>query len=110
MTGILHVITTTAEQGDAQRIATSLVANRLAACVQVDGPIDSVYRWKGAIEESQEWRLTIKTIEELYPKIEQAIIELHPYQQPEIVATTIVTGSKGYLQWIADSLQPITSE
>ena len=100
----IQIETTMADRADAQRIATALVAKRLAACVHVDGPIDSMYRWEDTIEEQQEWRLTIKTRAELYDEVEAAIRELHPYDEPEILATAIVTGSPTYLKWLRESV------
>ena len=61
------------------------MAQRLAACVQVSGPITSTYRWKGAVETSQEWQCWAKSRRELYGPIEQAIRGLHPYEEPEIL-------------------------
>jgi len=73
---------------------------RLAACVQVLGPITSTYRWEGAIETSQEWRCEAKTRVELYDEIEKAIRSLHSYQVPEILAVPVVDGSADYLAWL----------
>jgi periplasmic divalent cation tolerance protein len=100
MTAAILVFTTTANREDAERIAQSLVEQRLAACVQIDGPITSYYRWQNALESAQEWRLLIKTRAALYEQVEQAIRKIHPYEQPEIVSVTITAGSAGYLKWI----------
>lgn len=102
----IQVTTTVADRADAERIAASLVAKRLAACVQVSGPIESTFRWKGQIETSQEWVCTIKTRLNLYPIVEQALRELHSYDEPEIIAVPIVAGSERYLAWIADAVGP----
>jgi periplasmic divalent cation tolerance protein len=96
----IQVQTTTATKADAQRIAVALVEQRLAACVQVGGPITSCYRWQGAIETSDEWLCTAKTTRDAYPRVEQAIRGLHPYDEPEIIALPIVAGSAGYLAWL----------
>lgn len=101
----IQVTTTTADRADAERIAASLVAKRLAACVQVSGPIESTYRWKGQIEVSQEWLCTIKTVRSLFPEVEDAIRELHSYEQPEIIAVPIVMGCETYLEWVAESVE-----
>jgi periplasmic divalent cation tolerance protein len=77
---------------------------KLAACVQITGPITSIYRWKGKVENVQEWLCMIKTREELFDKVETAIKKLHSYETPEIVAVPIVKGSKEYLTWIDDEL------
>ena len=100
MTGIIQVTTTVADQADAERIAASLVAQRLDACVQVTGPIESTYRWKGQIETSQEWVCAIKTREDLFSEVEQAICSLHSYDQPEIMAIPITASSVGYREWV----------
>ncbi len=102
MTGFIQVQTTIANRHDAQRIAGELLERRLAACVQVLGPVTSTYRWKGAIETSDEWMLVIKSREELYPAIDAAIRELHPYDVPEILAVPIAGGHPEYLRWLAD--------
>ena len=99
---VIQVTTTVADRADAERIAVTLVAKQLAACVQVSGPIESTFRWKGQVETSQEWICTAKTRRELYPAVEQAIRELHTYEQPEIIAVPIVLGSAGYLAWIGE--------
>ncbi len=101
MGSFLVVTTTTGTEQDARRIARALVARRLAACVQVAGPIGSVYWWQGQIESASEWRCAAKTSAEQYPAVEQAIRELHAYEVPEIVATPIVAGSAAYLDWLA---------
>ena len=100
------VQTTVSERADAERIAAALVAKQLAACVQVSGPIESTFRWKGHSETSQEWICAIKTRRDLYAAVESAIRELHSYEQPEIVAVPIVAGSESYLSWLADSVRP----
>jgi len=100
MTPAIIVITTTANREDAHRIAQTLVEQRLAACVQIDGPITSWYRWQGAVENAAEWRLLAKTRAALYDQVEQSIRAIHPYEQPEIVAISITAGSAGYLSWI----------
>ena len=106
MTSAIQIVTTTANRSDADRIAAALVAQRLAACVQVDGPIVSCYRWQGAIETAEEWRCTIKTTRELYEQVEQAIRGLHPYQVPEILALPVIAGSQSYLDWLVQEVQP----
>ena len=101
----LTVLTTTDKKADADRIARTLVERKLAACVQVLGPIQSTYRWKGQIESAEEWLCLIKTKGSRYQAVEEAIRELHPYEVPEIVALPIVHGSKSYLSWLDESVQ-----
>jgi periplasmic divalent cation tolerance protein len=100
----LQVATTTANKADAERIARALVEQRLAACVQISGPITSTYRWQDAIETAAEWVCTIKTTGESYQRVETAIRELHPYDEPEIIALPIVAGSPSYLSWLQDQI------
>jgi periplasmic divalent cation tolerance protein len=100
------VTTTVSDRADAERIAAALVAKQFAACVQVSGPIESTFRWKGQVETSQEWVCAIKTRRDLYGDVESAIRELHSYEQPEIVAVPIVACSEGYLLWLADVVRP----
>ena len=96
----LLLTTTTERREDAERIAARLVSDRLAACVQIAGPITSTYWWKGKIETASEWLCLIKTRRVLYPAVEAAIRAVHPYEVPEIVALPIVAGSRAYLEWI----------
>ena len=72
---------------------TALVERRLAACVQIVGPIRSTYRWKEQIETTQEWQCVAKTRRELYERVEEAVKSLHPYEVPEILAVPIVAAS-----------------
>jgi periplasmic divalent cation tolerance protein len=108
MTDAIQVVTTTASQEEAERIAQALVTRRLAACVQVAGPISSTYRWKGELESSQEWLCTIKTRQSHYHLLEAAIRELHSYEVPEILAIGIVAGSRDYLDWLAAELADLS--
>jgi len=101
MTDVIQVVTTTASEDEAQRIASALIERRLAACVQTVGPIISTYRWQGAVETSQEWQCVIKTRRDLFAEVEAAIIELHSYDVPEVLAMSVVAGSRNYLDWVA---------
>jgi periplasmic divalent cation tolerance protein len=98
----LIVFTTAPTREGAIRIAGALVERRLAACVQVSGPITSVYCWQGMTENAAEWLCLVKTRQERYDEVERTIRELHSYETPEIVATPIVAGSPAYLQWLND--------
>ena len=100
MAEYVQVITTTEKKEDAERIARALVEARLAACVQVLGPITSTYRWKGAIETAQEWQCVAKSRAELFDRIDEAIRGVHPYDVPEILAVPIAAGSRAYLEWL----------
>jgi periplasmic divalent cation tolerance protein len=100
----MQVLTTAGSKEEAGRIASLLVERRLAACVQVVGPITSRYRWQGAIEEEREWQCLAKTTRAAYDAVESAIREAHSYDEPEIIATPIVSGSPGYLAWIEENV------
>ncbi|MCL4195505.1 MAG: divalent-cation tolerance protein CutA [Thermoguttaceae bacterium] len=100
MSEFIQILTTTASEGDARKIAGALVEERLAACVQVVGPITSTYRWQGAVERAQEFLCFIKTRAEAYSRVEERIRQLHPYEVPEIVALPITAASAAYLAWI----------
>jgi periplasmic divalent cation tolerance protein len=100
MTDAIQVITTLGSRQQADKLARELVVRRLAACVQVAGPITSTYRWQGKIETSQEWFCIIKSLESKYAALEAAIRELHPYDVPEIMATSVVAASRDYLDWL----------
>jgi periplasmic divalent cation tolerance protein len=101
----IQVVTTTAEKHDAQRIAQAVLDKRLGACVQIGGPIESHYRWNNRLETAAEWHLTIKTRRDLYKPLEKLLLELHPYDQPEIIAMPIVEISPGYLKWLGEEVQ-----
>ena len=109
MPEFLQVTTTVGSREEADRIATTLVDRRLAGCVQIIGPVRSVYRWQGQIEHGEEWLCQIKTTSEQYAAVEASIRELHSYDCPEIIATPIVTGSAAYLQWLAEQVNPSRS-
>ena len=100
MNEYIQVVTTTEHREDAERIARSLVEERLAACAQVMGPVTSTYRWHGKIETAEEWQCWVKTRRDLYDQIEQTIRRLHPYEVPEILAMPILAGSADYLAWL----------
>jgi periplasmic divalent cation tolerance protein len=104
MAELVQVLTTVGSEAEAERISAVLIEGRLAACVQVLGPIASRYRWEGEIEETREWQCLAKTAASLYPQVETAIREAHSYEEPEIIATPIVAGSAGYLAWIDDAI------
>ena len=100
----IQVITTTATREDAEKIALALLEKRLAACVQIVGPVASAYRWKGNVEMAEEWQCLIKSREDLFGKLEEAVKAVHPYETPEIIATAILAGSDDYLKWLHDEL------
>ena len=98
------ILSTAPTQEEAERIAEALVAEDLAACVQLS-PVESRYRWQGKVEHAAETRLHIKTMAHLAARVERRIGELHSYDVPEIVAVPITGGSPAYLGWIAQSVR-----
>ncbi|MEQ8615108.1 MAG: divalent-cation tolerance protein CutA [Lacipirellulaceae bacterium] len=104
MTEFLQVMITAGTRAEAESIARVLVEKRLAACVQVSGPITSVYRWQEKIEQSEEWKLTAKTSPARFKELAAQTSELHSCDCPEIVATAISDGSKAYFEWLAEQL------
>ena len=105
MTDAIQIQTTTSDRAEAERLATQLLQQRLAACVQVSGPITSSYWWNDQLETSEEWLCTIKTLRDLYDQVEQAIHRLHSYDEPEILALPVIQGSDGYLNWLANQVR-----
>ena len=97
------VLVTLPADKNAEAFATVLVEERLAACVNVLPAMRSIYRWQGAIETADERQLLIKTSANCLSKLELRVGELHPYDVPEFVVLPIVSGSSGYLSWIAQS-------
>lgn len=109
MSGFVQIVTTVETAADARRIATALLEQRLAACVQIVGPITSHYWWQGKIEQATEYQCLIKSRQALFAEVEQAIVAIHPYQTPEIVALPVVAGGSGYLTWLNAEMRPETS-
>jgi periplasmic divalent cation tolerance protein len=100
MSDYMQITTTTKNKEHAMAIAEKLVKLRLAACAQVSGPVKSIFRWKDKVDRSDEWICTVKSKNNLYKKVEKTILEIHPYEVPEIIAVPIVNGSNEYLKWI----------
>lgn len=106
MTDYIQVITTTNTGEEARKIQRVLVEERATACVQIIGPIRSLYWWKGKIEEAKEWICLAKARGENYQRIESLIKENHSYDVPEILAVPIATGNRDYLAWIDEVTSP----
>jgi periplasmic divalent cation tolerance protein len=100
MSNYIQVMTTTGSKEEAETIGRALVTKRLAACVQISGPITSVYWWQDEVETAEEWHCFIKSKQDHYVELEAAIKQIHPYETPEIIATPITLGSRDYLRWI----------
>jgi periplasmic divalent cation tolerance protein len=98
-------LTTVGTAEDAERIARMLVEQRLAACVNVVSGVVSVYRWQGAVERADEWLLVMKTSSDMLEPLREALVALHPYELPELVALPIEGGHRPYLAWLDESLR-----
>ncbi len=96
------VLSTCPDEQTAERLAAALVEKGIAACVNIIPGIQSVYQWKGAVEKDREWLLVIKAAVARYGDIEQAIVTMHPYELPEIIAVTINAGLPAYLGWMSE--------
>lgn len=94
------VLTTCPDSTVAERVARELVETRAAACVNIVPIVKSIYLWRGKVESAAEHLLVIKSKTSAYEEIEKRILELHPYETPEVVAVPIVGGFTDYLSWI----------
>ncbi|MDL4817953.1 divalent-cation tolerance protein CutA [Actinomadura opuntiae] len=102
----VQVTTTTDARSEAAGLARSAVAERLAACAQLVGPIASTYWWEGEIESAEEWMVVFKTTADRFDELATLITDLHSYDTPEIIATPVVAGSLDYLAWVAEQTEP----
>lgn len=99
MDGLL-VITNLPDRASAETLADQIIEQRLAACVNLLAPCDSIYRWKGEVQRETEHPLLIKTALDRYAELETLIRAKHPYELPEIIAVPIAQGLPAYLQWL----------
>ena len=97
------VLTTLPADADAAAFARALVGDRLAACVNLLAPMESIYRWEGKIEHETERQVVIKTARERVAPLWDRVRDLHPYDVPEFIVLPIVDGSDAYLRWVGDS-------
>jgi periplasmic divalent cation tolerance protein len=104
MTDKAVILTTTASEAEASRIAYALVEQKLAACVNIVPRVQSIYRWQGKAEQGEEYLLLIKTSLALQQNVLAAVRSLHSYEVPEFVVLRIESGSEEYLKWMTDSL------
>jgi periplasmic divalent cation tolerance protein len=100
MTDIIIIFVTAGSEEEAEKIAQTLVEERLAACVNILSPIRSIYRWEGKTQGDREWLLVIKTEQKYFADVEARVRSLHSYQVPEVIALPVVDGSERYLEWV----------
>lgn len=101
----IEIVTTFENRADAKRIAAALIERSLAACVQIGGPIESWYRWKGKTEQSEEWTCFIKTHRDNFGRVEACLTELHPYEVPQIITLEIERTSAAYGAWLREQIE-----
>lgn len=99
-TPVLAVLSTAPDTATAQRIGTTLVEERLAACANVVEGVTSVYRWRGQIEREQEVLMVLKTTSGAVDRLKERLVELHPYDLPEVLALSVPAGHEPYLDWV----------
>ncbi len=99
--------TTVATRADADRLAADLVARGLAACVQVEGPVVSHYRWEGRLEHTEEFRLTLKFVADRRADLEARLFALHPYATPEWIVVAAAHVAEKYLSWANANSSPL---
>lgn len=97
------VYVTTSKRAEAREIGEALVESRLASCVQITSPIESIYRWEGEVCNEEEYLLIAKTRMSLFGRVAEYIKDNHSYEVPQIVAVPIIEGTKDYLSWIRDN-------
>lgn len=100
-----QAVVTFDDREKADALARILVEERLAACAQIDGPIESVFWWEGKAQTETEWRMEVKTRTALLDAVSARVNELHDYDVPQVVAVPIVGGLPAYLDWIRDETQ-----
>lgn len=108
MTTYLQVLTTLDDRNAAEKMAGDMIARKLAACVQII-PCRSIYRWQGRVEKAEEFLCIMKSSRVLYPELEKAIRDSHPYEVPEILAMEVAAGNPDYLIWLDQELLPAVS-
>ena len=104
MSSPVVAFSTVAKAEDADRLASSLVENRLAACVNVVAGVVSTYRWKGKVERDEERLLVIKTRRDRLPALKEELVRLHPYEVPELIVLEVEDGLAPYLAWLDESV------
>jgi periplasmic divalent cation tolerance protein len=104
MTDKRVVLTTVSSSDEARQIAHAMIEGKLAACVTIIPKITSIYRWKEKVEEAEEYLLVIKTTKDVFPRLRDALNEMHSYELPECISLAVEDGSEAYFKWIDDSI------
>ena len=105
MAELIQIITTTDSDIEAFEIGKALIEARLAACVNIQGPIKSIYRWDGKLDKTMEWQCIIKTDASLFSEVEKFILSKHSYEIPEIIAVPILDANQSYQDWVEEELE-----
>ena len=105
MTNKIVVLTTCANEKEAEKLARALLDDRVAACVSVIPRMRSFYHWKGTVESADECLLLIKSSRELFEPLSVALRKLHSYDVPELLALPVVDGEPNYLNWLDSSIR-----
>jgi len=99
-TNVLVVLVTFPNLEEARQIATVLIEKQVAKCVNLSPQVESIYEWEGKIEREREVLAFVKTTRERYPKLEELVLSLHPYEAPEVLALEVKAGAEAYLNWV----------
>ena len=110
MAEIVVVMITCGSSDAAEEIATALLNEKLAACVNITGSVQSLFIWEGAMERQPEWLLLVKTRADRFEALRRRVEQLHSYEVPEIVALPVKRGNPAYLQWVAEVTRPEAAE
>ncbi|HUZ47589.1 MAG TPA: divalent-cation tolerance protein CutA [Terriglobia bacterium] len=106
MTDKVVIMVTARSRRECRKIARKLIDEKLAACVNITAPVQSVYRWEGKVTQDKEFLMFIKTTRDLFAEIATEISLIHSYHTPEIICLPIIDGSQNYLQWVGESVRP----
>jgi periplasmic divalent cation tolerance protein len=101
----LVIFVTAGNKREAQKIASGLIRQRLAACVNIVDKVDSLFFWEAKVQKTKEYLLMIKSTKAKFPQIIRLIKSLHSYKLPEIIALPVIAGYKPYLRWIDASIR-----
>lgn len=103
MQDICMIKTSVASQQDARKLARDIITARLAACIHITGPGESIYRWQGKLEQTEEWYLSIKTSQKKQPALVEWLMQQHPYDMPEIICMS-GDATDPYADWLNDTV------